>query len=1216
MNPTQSSVRQIIVAVQVLCLVLVLAIAGTLHAQIAGTGTIQGTISDATGAVIADAKVTITENSTLVNHESKTSGGGIYAFPNLPVGTYKLTVSAPGFRAYISNGNVLEVGSNISLNVQMTVGAQEQRVEVQASGLALQTEDATFKQTLDSTQITEMPLNGRRMTDLVQLAGGATNAGGGDFSNGSKYSYASVSISVAGGQGNTTLYRLDGGDNNDYMGNTNLPFPFPDAVDQFSVETAALGAQDGMHSGGLVNVVTRSGTNTYHGSGFWFIRNNYIDATNFYATCTPIAPATTCTPLKDQLHQNQLGGTIGGRILRDKLFAFAGYQYLESKQLSATTSSHVPTAANLQGDFSVTAPVTAALAAATGACQTTATQLIDPITGVALPGNKYNQPGGPTLPAWNPQALALLKYLPPTNDPCGLVQYGIPNNVFDKQFVTRVDYTINAKNNLFGRYLFDGYQLPSQYSPTNILFTTQSGNPLQRVQTFTLGENFTMSPRTVNSAHITLLRRLNQRGYAANMINAGTLGVQVYTAIPNGLQLSTSKFTIGGGTNSVAHFNDNTLAFDDEVTMVRGRHQLVFGGEYVRNQLNIQNGYESNGQFSFGTSYSAYGPYGSKTGQVQNPNCPVGTPPANCPSEIGDSSLDFLSGTMTAFQQSKFQQNALRAPVPSLYIQDTFHATKQLTLVAGLRWSPNYAPVDTKNRGVVFSQSAFLANQFSTVYPGGPNGFANGVPNGAPAGALFYGDPGVTRGFTKNSLGQFDPNVGLSFDPIGNGKWVIRAGAEYIYDLPNFFTGQRNQQNPPFSTAISQASSGYIPFTTPWTLPSALVSSTTITSNPFPQTQIPVAGSAQLFFKNSQYIVLPTQFHPLRTMQWTASVQHDFPHNWQLQFDYIGNHTSHLQLGRPLNPVVYIPGSWNGAGSCIAPGTTLAIPGTGTGLCSAATSASYGQRALLTLENPTQGPGYSFGGGGSVVVGDNGWANYNGLITSVNHRLSSTFSLLANWTYSKCLDTADEQGDLATTNVQNPNNIAGDYGPCGFDYTHIENFVLVARSKFAIDNNIVKAVVNNWEFAPLIHIQTGAPFTVTVGADNSLIDVNNDRATLVAGQSPYAKVPHFYAAAGASNRQYLNLAAFATTNPLGTFGTTSRNGFRAPPAFQMDAQISRIFPVWEMVNMTLRLEAFNMLNHPNFGSPTTSRASGTFGQIGGTNLTSARVFQGAVKFTF
>jgi hypothetical protein len=1196
MHQIQLAVRRFPVSLRVFSLFLLLLVAGTLRAQVAGTANIQGTITDSTGAVIPNAAVTLTEESTQVQHATKTDGSGVYAFPNVTIGTYSVSVVTQGFETYTQTGIVLEVGSSISVDVKMTVGAESQKVEVAAEGLALQTEDVTFKQTIDSTQITEMPLNGRQLTGLLTLSGGTAPAAGNDFT-GSKYSYQTIAISVTGGMGNSTLWRLDGGDNNDYMGNGNLPFPFPDAVGEFSVEATALGAQDGMHAGGMVNMVTRSGTNSYHGSGFEFIRNNYIDATNFYVI-PPNGPGSG----KDRLHQNQYGGTFGGPVRiprlfngRDKLFFFVGYQYLESKSATATTTAHVPTAANLLGDFSVTAPFTAALASASGACQTTATQLVDPLTGAALPGNKYNQPGGPTLPAWNPQSLALLKYLPPINPSvdisnCGVVQYAIPSQLFDKQFITRVDYTLNAKNNLYGRYLLDGYQLPAFFFPTNILVTTASGNPLQRVQTFTLGEDFTVNTHTVNSAHVTILRRVNDRGYNSNDINAGTLGVNLSYSAPVGLQLATSKFTIGGGTNSLSHFNDNTLAFDDDVTLVRGRHQIVFGGEFVRNQLNILNGFEGNGNFSFGTAYSSYGPVG-----VQG----------SLPKQIGDGSLDFLEGTMSAFVQSKQEQNALRAPIPSLYFQDTFHATKQLTIVAGLRWDPEFMPTDAFNRGSIFSMSAFLANQHSTVYPN------------APAGSLYYGDPGVPKGFTKNSPFQFDPNFGLSYDLFGNGKTVVRAGAEYIYDEPNFFTGQRANQNPPFATAISQAANGYIPFSNPWSLPASEITSSSVTSNPFPDVAsftVKATAANAVFTPNLQYIVMPTQFHPAATMQWTASIQQEFGHGWQLQFDYIGNKTSHDELGTPLNPVIYIPGNWSGAGSCIAPGIG-AIAGTGTGACSTTSSANYVARSLLVLENPSQGVDYSTGGGGSVLIGDEGMSNYHGLITSINHRLSSSFSLLANWTWSKCLDIEDNQGDVASTTVENPNNIALDYGPCGFDYRHIENVVVVAKSTYGFSNKFVKEVVDNWEFAPLIHIQSGAPFTVTVGTDNSELDVNNDHASLIPGVPVYQKVA-FRQQTGEANREYLNPAAFATSNPFGTFGNTGRNAFRAPPALQMDSQISRIFPIHESLAMTLRLEAYNMLNHPNFGTPTASRSSGTFGQIGGTNLTSARVFQGVVKVTF
>lgn len=1136
-----------------------------LHGQAAGTASVQGAISDSTGAVIPDAKVVLTDNATHVKRDaSSESSNGLYTFPNVPVGTYSLSVSKPGFQRYTQTNIVLEVGSSIAINVKMTIGSTNENVEVRANGLALQTEDTTFKQTIDQRAVTEMPLNGRQMTGLIALSGGSTPAPSGDFT-GSKYSYQTISVSIAGGMGNTTMWRLDGGDNNDYMSNGNLPFPFPDAVSQFSVEAAGLSAQDGMHTGGMVNVVTRSGSNKFHGSAFEFIRNNYLDATNFFST------------KKDTLHQNQFGGTFGGPIIKNKLFAFAAYQRTQASQSQASTEAHVPTAANLAGDFSVTAGPN---------CTTSKTnQLVDPLTGVALPGNKYA-----TQPTYNAQALNLMKYLPaidPAVDTqgCGLVSYAIPSKTSDNQFVTRVDYTINGRNNLYARYFIDGYQAPAFYSPTNILITTQSGN-LQRVQTFTLGEAFTINSKMVNTAHITVMRRRNNRGYASNDINAATLGVNLYQSEPNGLQITASKFTIGGGTNSVSHFNDNTLAFSDDITLLRGKHQFVFGGQWVQNQLNISNAYESNGTFTFGSNYSAYGPSGQRA--------------TGAPSELGDGSLDFLMGAMSAFQQSKQQQNALRAPIPSLYAQDTYHATSRLTVVAGLRWSPEYMPVDVFNRGSVFNMAAFLANQSSTVYPT------------APAGTFFYGDPGVPRQFTKNSPWQFSPNVGVSYDPTGSGKTVLRGGFELAYDQVNFFTGQRTNQNPPFATAISQtqtSTSGPMSFSSPWSVGQ-------VTTSPFPQPIIPDPADAK-FYAQSQYIVLPTQFKPSYTEQWTASVQHQFGQGWQLQVDYIGSHTVHAPMGIPLSPAIYIPGVWgaNGTGCAgiVTTGPAAAKPGkTGTP-CS--TTANQASRFKLTIANPLQGNQYSGGGGGSVLVDDNGMANYNGLITTVQHRLSSSFSLLANYTWSKCLNIEDAQGDLAGTTVQNPSNPGMDYGPCGSDYRNVENVVVVARSHFQL-NRLSSLIVNNWEFAPLVHILSGAPFNVTAGQDNSLTDVGNDRPNLVAGVPVYLHIAR-KSGSGASNRGYLNPAAFSQipTSSFGTYGNISRNSFRGMTAYQFDAQISRIFPIHESLNATFRLEAFNVLNHPNFSNPSAGLTSSTFGQIS-SQSNAARVFQGSIKLVF
>ena len=546
-------------------------------------------------------------------------------------------------------------------------------------------------------------------------------------------------------------------------------------------------------------------------------------------------------------------------------------------------------------------------------------------------------------------------------------------------------------------------------------------------------------------------------------------------------------------------------------------------------------------------------------------------------------------------------------------------------MVAGLRWAPEYMPVDYFNRGSIFSMSSFLAGTISSVYPT------------APAGSFFYGDPGVSRQFTKNSLWQFSPNVGVSFDPVGNGKTVIRAGAELIYDEVNFFTAQRVNQNPPFATASSPATSAQLCYSNPWLVGGtgagcAQVGGTNV--SPYPQPPVPTAAQA-VFPAQGQFIVLPPHFHPSYTIQYTASIQHEFGKGWQVQLDYIGNGTRHSPIGYPLNPAVFIPGVWGAGGTgctgIVTTGPAAVKPGAAGTNCS--TTANQNSRFLLTQLSPGTSTGvqhggnqYTGGGSGSILVGDFATANYNGLVTSVNHRLSTTLSVLANWTWSKCLNEADGNGDVTGTAIENPNQARLDYGPCGSDYRHIENVVVVAKSAFAFSNRIEKAIVDNWEIAPRIGIQTGSVQNVTSGQDNSLTDVGNDRPVQIPGVPVYLKTK-YYQAAGEANRGHINPAAFeqVTTaagcvtpfsgcTALGTYGNVGRNAFRSPPSFSMDAQISRIFPIHERFAATFRLEGFNVLNHPNFGGGGGAITSATFGQV--SFPTNARVFQGSIKLGF
>lgn len=1114
-------------------------------AQIAGTGSIQGTVTDPSGAVIPNAAVTLTEDATQVKHETKTDGGGLYSFPNIPVGTYTVSITAPGFQTYIQSNVVLEVGSSISENVKLTVGSTTEKVEVHAQGIALQTEDASFKQTVDSKTVTEMPLNGRHMTDLITLSGAATAAPGSDMV-GSKNFRTSVAISIAGGAGNETTYRLDGGDNMDYMTNVNLPFPFPDAVNQFSVESTVLGANGGEHPGGLVNVVTKSGTNQFHGDAFIFIRNNYIDATNFFA----VSP--------DQLHEDEFGGTIGGPVKRDRLFFFAGYQRYRHSAESSSKISYVPTAANLLGDFSVTDSAT---------CTKGATQLVNPITGQLLSGNKIS----PSY--FDPAALKFAQYLPTAQaDQCGQVNYSIPSLETENQFVTREDWTINSKHSMYGRFFWDGYLIPAYFSPNNVLITTTSGND-ERVLSLVLGETWVVSSHLVNTVHATGLRRRDNRGPAVG-INAQSVGVKLnYDPYHDGLQTSvSSKWSSYCGTCAPAHFNDNTFAFNDDVNLVLSKHQLVFGGELVRNQLNISNAYETNGNFSFSGQYSQFGPSGTVSTTY-----PKGTTGL-------DANLDFLTGSMNTFGQSKTQQNALRGWIPSLYLQDTYHPASRLTVTAGVRWVPEFEPVDYFNRGSEFNYQNFLSNTASTVFPN------------APAGTLFYGDKGVTRQFMPNHPWQFSPNLGLALDPTGNGRTVFRAGAELAYDAPNFFTAQRVNQNPPFATATqADAVGGPIPFSNPYSATSS------IPVDPYPLPFKPTAST--IFPAAAQYIVVLPNFQPSYTIQWTASMQHQFG-TWQFQMQYIGNKSDHMPEGLPISPAVYIPGTWTGPGSC---GPLTVSPGTGKP-CSSVSNQS--NRFALTLANPTQGAKYSGGGGGSSYIASNTIGTYNALVTSLQHRASKDFTFLANYTWSKCLNEVDASGDYAGTTIENPNNPRLDYGPCGSDVRHVFNSSIVALSNFSLEG-WKSALFNNWELAPLFRIRSGTPFTITSGQDNSLTDIGHDRPNLVNPAGVYTGQKLFATSAG--NRYYLNGSAF-TENALGTYGNVGRNEFFGPKYMNVDAEISRLFPIKERVNLDFRLEAFNVLNHPNFNNPNASLNSSTFGQI--TGAQGARVFQGAFKVLF
>ena len=287
-------------------------IAPRVHAQAVAVAQVEGQVLDSSGAVVPNADVTMTETARGISHKTTSDPAGHYLLGNLPAGVYRLEAVAAGFKGYVQQNITLQVGQNIQINVTLQLGAVSEKVEVTGNVGMVETRDNTISSVMDGARVLDLPLNGRQATDLILLAGGAVTAPGGD-QTGSKNYYSSTTISIAGGQSSGTNYMLDGAEHVDTFTNINLPFPFPDALQEFSVETSTLPARNGMHPGGVVNVVTKSGTNDLHGNLFEFLRNGDLNARNYFAAT------------HDSLKRNQFGGTAGGRIIKDKVFFFGGF---------------------------------------------------------------------------------------------------------------------------------------------------------------------------------------------------------------------------------------------------------------------------------------------------------------------------------------------------------------------------------------------------------------------------------------------------------------------------------------------------------------------------------------------------------------------------------------------------------------------------------------------------------------------------------------------------------------------------------------------------------------------------------------------------------------------------------------------------------------------------------------------------------------------------
>ena len=648
------------------------------------TGTISGTVVDSSGAPVPTARVITVNTATGLSRETNTASDGGFVFPLVPVGPYTVSVEAAGFRRFQQRNITIATDVNVTVPVTLQVGDVAETVTVEARAGLVETRSGTLGQVVNQQKIVELPLNGRNAATLVLLSpgtadlGAANSRGAGDVTHSADYPGAQA-ITSNGSRSEGVNYFLDGASNQDPWTNVNNPFPNPDALEEFSVQTNNYSAEYGRASGAVVNIVTKSGTNKLHGSMFEFLRNGAMNARNFYA------------PVPDHLKRNQYGATIGGPIIKDKLFFFGSYQGMQVRNISTGNTAFVLTPAQRNGDFSGTTR-----------------QLVDiangnrPFPGNIIPPSRID-----------PATTKLLPLIPVSTAPDGRTLFDRPQSISENQYMGRVDYNL-TKHRLYARYFFT--KLDNQPMSGKINLVASGPGFKYSDQAVSLNYTFTPKPNLLNNVLFSYNRNDTKRVSAAPF-GLNTIGVNIgQPSVPEISIAVTNFFSIATGRQG--EFDRPAYDFSDNAHWIHGIHEISFGGELLKIQTNVDNTFRQSGDFRFrGTTYS------------------------------GNAEADFLLGNVDRFIQGGGDYRAQRGTLASLFVQDNMRLTRRLNLNLGVRWDP-WIPFNE-----VFGRTpCYVPGAHSTRYPNAPAGYLlSGDPSCPEGGSPSrYGQFAPRIGFAYN----------------------------------------------------------------------------------------------------------------------------------------------------------------------------------------------------------------------------------------------------------------------------------------------------------------------------------------------------------------------------------------------------------------------------------------------------------------------------------
>ena len=1150
-------------------------------------GSISGLVKDPSGSSIANATVQLLERSTNQIFIVHTDVHGYYKLPLLPVGSYSLTANAAGFRDFHLAGILLNTDDALSVDAPMSIASQAESITVTAPPAHLDPDNTTLGEIISGREMSAVPLNGRSFTDLLSLQAGVApetsitsqtvqDVGVTQLSPSGTQNPGTVSIN--GQREFANAFVVNGADVEEDVNSGTAILPNLDSIEEFRILISNFDAQYGGYSGGQIKVVTKSGSNLFHGSAFEFLRNTALDARSYFS------------PTRGDFHQNQYGGTLGGPIRKNSLFFFADFQGTRQTVGIDTGLIPVPTASDRSGNL---ADLASSLTGVVNGAYF-ASQLSQKLGHTVVAGQSYYVPGCTTsaqcvLPnaqiprsAFSPPAQHLLQYIPAPNSNNGLSfsTSAQKQSLTDNKGAVRTDYDFG-----FGRlsayYFLDTYRLDNPYPVAQSGASVPGFNALNtgRAQLGTISLATPFGERSVNEAHLSYLRAVNDLGQPVGGIGislesqsfvdaSGSPSIVALEPTHVGVEnIIFNNYSIGTAANELRQVN-NTVQAADDFSRVIGAHTLRLGFDFHHDQVNGDPIAGFNGNFQF-----------------------TGT-------ETGSDFADFLLGVPTAFNQSQLNPFYGRNNYAGTYVQDNWRATSSLVLNFGLRFD-HIAPWSEKHNEI----SVFRAGAQSVVFPG------------APAGILYPGDPGVTDSLAPAS-NELSPRAGISYTPrpvsrslggriFGNdGRTNLRAGfgsyftafeattlgvlaanapygTTYTSPLPPLFedpfvtasTGQDLGQQFPVHLARPGASPSHPDATVNWAEFS------------------PISGIPAFSTANRVPYV----------QEYTASLQRQLSNALSVTFTYTGNSGHRLlviQEANPGNPAL-----------CLSLGEPREVaPGSPT--CGPTLESSVFTRQTGTVINGTRGPlGPAFGSNASQLTA--GYSNYNAGEINL-HYTGRGLELLAAYTYAKSLDQSSNLGDEV-----NPIDPSLSYALSSFDIRH--NFVLSynAELPFGLLLRSHARLTSAWRLSGITHLSTGFPITLVNNSDNSLLGtLDNGINNFFVDLPQTTGQPLALRSNPRSSLVYFNPDAF-TLQPLGTPGNAKRRFFYGPGETNFDMALQKTIPFTRENALQLRLEAFNVFNHTQFFGPSSVSGvlgSSNFGQV--VSAVSPRICQAALRLSF